>query len=605
MQIKFKDFLFEICENKIYLLKYGNYINLNKCGFLDIQISGENKDTHLGIKMINSSEGKRLIYVSHQQTDNRLEIVQKSELIETKTVFLAYTDTSTIRIYTEVKNISLREIVIEEVSSFVGVFLGENSVENSKNLLFYRFIQSHHAECQPRKQSFYEYGLHRGNIESQKRISFANIGSWSTKEELPQGIIENSKTNDFLMFQIESNSSWYYEIGDKSGEYYLYCGGANLPFGGWSKLLKTKETYCTPNVAVSLGNSLNEVIGDYPGVRLGLLDEVYPAGDEVVLIYEVTGKVVNPGGLPIQSGVAVFNVETVYNVYRAIKKQTPVVDKLVSVVAEVNKPVTVRVPLGCTIQEVVDLAGGTTTKNAVYFVGGPMMGNIGTGSQPVTKTTNAVLVLPEDHLIINKKKRKASIDMKRAAASCCQCTMCTDLCPRNRLGHPIEPHKFMRAATCKDLQDPNIFVNTMFCSSCGLCEMYSCMQGLSPRSLMADYKAGLRQAGLKPPQGVIPAPVGEEREYRKVPMERLMARLDLTKYDKEAPLDDEVVDIKKVRIMLSQHIGAPATAVVKVGDKVERGQVVGAAGNGLSVAIHASISGTVTEVSDRYVVIEK
>lgn len=351
--------------------------------------------------------------------------------------------------------------------------------------------------------------------------------------------------------------------------------------------------------------ALNAVIGDYPGVRLGLLDEVYPAGDEVVLIYEVTGKVVNPGGLPIQSGVAVFNVETVYNVYRAIKKNTPVVDKLVSVVAEVNKPVTVRVPLGCTIQEVVDLAGGTTTKNAVYFVGGPMMGNIGTGSQPVTKTTNAVLVLPEDHLIIQKKKRKASIDLKRAAASCCQCTMCTDLCPRNRLGHPIEPHKFMRAATCKDLQDPNIFVNTMFCSSCGLCEMYSCMQGLSPRSLMADYKAGLRQAGIKPPQGVIPAPVGEEREYRKVPMERLMARLDLTKYNKEAPLDDEVVDIKKVRIMLSQHIGAPATAAVKVGDKVERGQVVGKPGNGLSVAIHASISGTVTEVSDRYVVIEK
>ena len=351
--------------------------------------------------------------------------------------------------------------------------------------------------------------------------------------------------------------------------------------------------------------ALNAVIGDYPGVRLGLLDEVYPAGDEVVLIYEVTGKVVNPGGLPIQSGVAVFNVETVYNVYRAIKKNTPVVDKLVSVVAEVNKPVTVRVPLGCTIQEVVDLAGGTTTKNAVYFVGGPMMGNIGTGSQPVTKTTNAVLVLPEDHLIINKKKRKASIDLKRAAASCCQCTMCTDLCPRNRLGHPIEPHKFMRAATCKDMQDPNIFVNTMFCSSCGLCEMYSCMQGLSPRSLMADYKAGLRKAGLKPPQGVIPKPVGEEREYRKVPMERLMARLDLTKYNKEAPLDDDVVDMKKVRILLSQHIGAPATAVVKVGDKVEKGQMIAQPGNGLSVAIHASITGTVTEVSDKYVVIEK
>ncbi len=351
--------------------------------------------------------------------------------------------------------------------------------------------------------------------------------------------------------------------------------------------------------------ALNECIGDYDGVRLGLLDEVYPAGDEVILIYEVTGKVVRPGGLPIESGVAVFNVETIYNAYRALKRNTPVVDKLVSVVAEVNNPVTVRVPLGCTIEEVVAMAGGVTTKNAVYFVGGPMMGNIGSGSQPVTKTTNAVLVLPEDHYIINKKKSKVSIDMKRAAAACCQCTMCTDMCPRNRLGHPIEPHKFMRAATCKDIQDPNIFVNTLFCSSCGLCELYSCFQNLSPRSLMAEYKAGLRAAGMRPPQGVIPKPVGPEREYRKVPMERLMARLDLTKYDKEAPLNDDVVDMKKVRIMLSQHIGAPAKAVVSVGDVVERGQMIAEPSNGLSVAIHASISGKVTEVSDKYVVIEK
>lgn len=351
--------------------------------------------------------------------------------------------------------------------------------------------------------------------------------------------------------------------------------------------------------------ALHAVLDDYEGVRLGLLDEVYPAGDEVVLIYEVTGKVVRPGGLPIECGVAVFNVETVYNVYQAIKKNTPVVDKLVSVVAEVNHPVTVRVPIGCTLDEVVALAGGQKTEDAVYFVGGPMMGRIGTGAEPVTKTTNAILVLPKNHVIIQKKKRKASIDLKRAAASCCQCTMCTDLCPRNRLGHPIEPHKFMLAATCKDVQDPNIFVNTLFCSSCGLCEMYSCMQSLAPRSLMTDYKAGLRGAGIKPPEDVVPKPVGEEREYRKVPMERLMARLDLTQYDKEAPLHNEVVDMKRVRIMLSQHIGAPATAVVKVGDTVERGQMIAEPGQGLSVAIHASISGTVTEVNEKYVIIEK
>ncbi len=350
-------------------------------------------------------------------------------------------------------------------------------------------------------------------------------------------------------------------------------------------------------------DALNAVIGAYPEIRLGLLDEVYPAGDEVVLIYEVTGKVVRPGGLPIECGVAVFNVETVYNVYRAINQKTPVVDKLVSVVAEVEHPVTVRVPIGTSIEETVRLAGNVTTPNPVYFIGGPMMGFIGSGAQPVTKTTNAVLVLPESHYIIQRKRQKVSIDLKRAAACCCQCSMCTDMCPRNRLGHPIQPHLFMRAATCKDVQQPDIFVNTFFCSSCGLCEMYSCFQGLSPRTLMAEYKAGLRSHGLKPPM-VTPKPVGEEREYRKVPMERLMARLDLTKYNKEAPLDESAVPVQKVKIMLSQHIGAPASPVVKQGDTVAAGQMIAEPAGGLSVGIHASINGVVKEVSDKYVIIE-
>lgn len=349
--------------------------------------------------------------------------------------------------------------------------------------------------------------------------------------------------------------------------------------------------------------ALNAVIGVYPEVRLGLLDEVYPAGDEVVLIYEVTGKVVRPGGLPIECGVAVFNVETVYNVYRAMNQQTPVMDKLVSVVAEVEHPMTVRVPIGTSIEETVRLAGGVTTPNPVYFIGGPMMGFIGSGSQPVTKTTNAVLVLPESHYIIQRKRQKVSIDLKRAATCCCQCSMCTDLCPRNRLGHPIEPHLFMRAATCKDVQKPDIFVNTFFCSSCGLCEMYSCFQGLSPRTLMAEYKAGLRSHGLKPP-AVVPKPVGEEREYRKVPMERLMARLDLAKYNREAPLDESAVPVRRVKIMLSQHIGAPASPIVKQGDTVAAGQMIAEPAKGLSVGIHASIDGVVKEVSEKYVIIE-
>ncbi|MDD3402624.1 MAG: 4Fe-4S dicluster domain-containing protein [Hespellia sp.] len=351
--------------------------------------------------------------------------------------------------------------------------------------------------------------------------------------------------------------------------------------------------------------AMNQFIDEFPKIRIHLLDGVYPMGDEIVLIYEATGRVVRPGGLPIEEGIAVFNVETVYNVYRALEKKEPVTDKVVSVVAEVEHPVTVRVPLGCTIEEVVALAGKTTIKDPVYLVGGPMMGNIGSGSQPVTKTTNAILVLPPDHYLVKKKNSNPSIEMNRAASICCQCQMCTDLCPRHALGHPIQPHLFMRAASNKDFRDVNPYINTMFCSSCGLCELFSCPQGLSPRSLMAVYKDGLRKSGVKPPQGVKPAPVKESREYRKAPEERLEARLGLHKYNVDAPLTDTVVPMDKVKILLGQHIGAPAKAIVKKGDMVTVGQMIGQPADGLSVGIHASISGKVTDVGDSYIVISK
>ena len=368
--------------------------------------------------------------------------------------------------------------------------------------------------------------------------------------------------------------------------------------GASEAIIGIKKSY------VQTVKALEQHIEEFPNMRIHLLEEVYPMGDEVVLIYEATGRVVRPGGLPIEQGVAVFNVETIYNVYRAVEKQKPVTDKYVSVVAEVSNPVTVRVPLGCTLDEVVAQAGNVTIKDPVYFVGGPMMGRIGSGSDPVTKKTNAILVLPKDHVIVMKKQRTSSIDLKRAASICCQCNTCTDLCPRNNLGHPIDPALFMRAASNNDYRNLNPYLDSNFCSSCGVCEMYSCPQSLAPRTLLADMKAGLKKAGVRPPQ-VQAAPVQKSREYRKVPEERLMARLGLTKYDKDAPMDENLVEVPKVKILLSQHIGAPAQAIVKAGDQVTRGQMIAAPANGLSVGIHASVCGKVTEVTDRYIVIAR
>ncbi len=350
-------------------------------------------------------------------------------------------------------------------------------------------------------------------------------------------------------------------------------------------------------------DALNVYIDEYPEMSIHKLPGAYPMGDEVVLIYEATGRQVRPGGLPIEQGVAVFNVETMYNIYRAVFEGHPVDDKYVSVVGEVEHPVTVRVPIGTQISQVVAMAGAITTTDPVYLLGGPMMGGFGNEYQPVTKTTNAVIVLPADHSLVHKKQPNIKNALARAASSCCQCRTCTDLCPRHALGHPIQPHLFMRAAANRDTQDLEPFINTMFCSSCGLCELYSCPQGLSPRSIMAQYKAGLRKEGIRPPK-VEAASVNESREYRRAPEERLVARLGLINYDKEAPLNDSLQSVAKVRINVSQHIGAPALAAVKKGDRVEAGQVIASAADGLSVNIHASITGQVSDVTDKYIEIK-
>ena len=346
--------------------------------------------------------------------------------------------------------------------------------------------------------------------------------------------------------------------------------------------------------------ALEAYIGEYPEMSIHRLPGAYPMGDEVVLIYEATGRVVRPGGLPIECGVAVFNVETMYNIYRAVWENHPVTEKYVSVVGEVEHPITVRVPIGTRIKDVVAMAGRITTEEPVYLLGGPMMGSFGSEYQPVTKTTNAVIVLPEDHTLVLKKGPNITNAIARAASSCCQCRTCTDLCPRHALGHPIQPHLFMRAAANRDFQSVSPFIDTMFCSSCGLCELYSCPQGLSPRSIMAEYKAGLRKAGIKPPK-VEASPVNPAREYRRAPEERLVARLGLLQYDKEAPLDDTLREAESVRINLSQHIGAPAKAVVASGDMVSAQAVVAKAADGLSVNIHASVAGKVTDVTDKYI----
>ena len=344
---------------------------------------------------------------------------------------------------------------------------------------------------------------------------------------------------------------------------------------------------------------------DFNMISIGYLPEVYPAGDEVVTIYETTGRVVPPGKLPISVGVTVYNVETMLNAYYALTEGKGVTHKYITVTGEVKEPVTLYVPLGITVGEVIKLAGGTTIEEYTLINGGPMTGNIVSEYDVITKTSNAILVMPNDQYIVMKRKSDPKISLKRAMSACCQCRMCTDLCPRNLLGHPIEPNKFMRSASSSVTSDVEPYLGTYFCCACGLCEMYSCFQNLSPKSLMAVVKDELRKGGIPVP-AASEAPVKEERSGRYVLKSRLTARLGLTKYNFPALLDEREYAPKSVKLLLSQHIGAPSIPAVKKGDTVKCGDVIASPKAGaLGVAIHSSIDGKVKEITDKYITITR
>ncbi len=344
----------------------------------------------------------------------------------------------------------------------------------------------------------------------------------------------------------------------------------------------------------------------FPGLKIQLLKEVYPVGDEVILTFETTGRIVPAGGLPIQIGVTVFNVETMYNMYLAVHEGKPVTHKYLTVAGEVKNPCTLRVPIGMTAKQAVELAGGQTSDDVAYIMGGPATGRIIPRYEAITKTTNAILVLPLTNTVIRKKQTNVKIDMKRAMASCCQCQMCTDLCPRHLLGHPIEPHAFMQSATSGDSSKTGVYLNTHFCCACGVCELFACPQGLAPRTLIQECKAELRKNGVAAPVVTQELEADKARAYRMTAMKRFIGRLGLTEYNVPAPMRENAFIPDRVTIYLNQHIGAPSIPIVKKGDIVRVGDVIAEAEEGkLSAGVHASISGKITECSGRFIMIDR
>ncbi len=339
-------------------------------------------------------------------------------------------------------------------------------------------------------------------------------------------------------------------------------------------------------------------------VRLELLGDYYPAGDEYDLVYTVTGRLIPPAGIPLNVGVVVCNVETFVNVAAADQGQ-PVTRKTVTLAGAVNQPQTVTVPIGMSFREAIEATGGFATANPVYMVGGLMMGLVSEDlDTPISKTATGVVVLPREHHVIERRLKPPEIQNQIGKSACDQCRYCTEYCPRFLLGYAVEPHQVMRSLAFTETGKEHWNDWAALCCACGLCTLYGCPEELYPKEACDQSKDEMRASGLKW-TGNMEVKVHPMRDGRRVPIKTLARRLHVEDYEAPAPLLPQALKTSHVTLPLKQHAGAPNEAIVNPGDEVKSGQPIGRVPEkALGAVVHAPFSGRVVSVGES-VVLEK
>lgn len=150
--------------------------------------------------------------------------------------------------------------------------------------------------------------------------------------------------------------------------------------------------------------TIREAIRNEENVFIHLLPDIYPMGEERAIVREALGKLLDPTQLPSAADAIVVNVETVLRVAEAIELRKPSFSKNLTVIGKLNggnKPhVYMDVPVGTSVEDLIELSGGIDGVYGEIIMGGPFTGKSTTQDAPITKTTGGIIVtidLPDLH----------------------------------------------------------------------------------------------------------------------------------------------------------------------------------------------------------------
>ena len=194
-------------------------------------------------------------------------------------------------------------------------------------------------------------------------------------------------------------------------------------------------------------------LGKNHNVEVMALRLRYPQGAEKMLIEATTGRIVPVSKLPMDVGVIVVNIATLYAIYEAVAKNKPLIERLVTVSGDaIKEHKNVWLPLGTPISHVVEECGGITAENVLILSGGPMMGAaIPNLEQCVNKGTNSLLFLDKDKL------------PKEVEYPCIKCGRCGNACPLK-----LSPTEIAHTAKAK-VKDKLNDLDIATCFECGCC----------------------------------------------------------------------------------------------------------------------------------------
>lgn len=232
--------------------------------FVEINLTGWNRPLErLGTKYVVTAPGYRMRYVRHEDFSNALGrcllfVMRDEETgVEVESHIQFYHNISVMRLWHEVINRGKEEQILEYISSFnyTGIEKEGNQIWDEKMSVMVPH-NSWQREMNWQSYTFQELGQELVQKQPYQRssnlISISNAGNWSTKQYLPMGYIENGETGGGLIWQIEHNGSWHWEIGDQNGHMYLALSGPEDIYGHWHKTLKPGERFVSVPAAVGV-----------------------------------------------------------------------------------------------------------------------------------------------------------------------------------------------------------------------------------------------------------------------------------------------------------------------------------------------------------------